>query len=48
MLNIFYYIGNLKFEGTYLNGLRHGLGREYRFGNVVFEGMYFNGNRIGW
>ena len=38
-----------KFEGEYLNGQRHGHGKEYYCfnGNLIFEGEYSNGKRNG-
>ena len=40
--------GNLKFEGEYLNGLRHGKGKEYYDkDSLIFEGEYLNGKRNG-
>ena len=42
----YFYNGNLKFEGEYLNGKRHGKGKEYNNdGNIVFEGEYLYGNK---
>ena len=43
------YLGNLVFEGEYLNGERNGKGKEYHIinGNLVFEGEYLNGKRNG-
>ena len=35
----------LEFEGEYLNGVRHGKGKEYYEGRLVFEGEYLNGKR---
>ena len=36
------------FEGEYLNGKRHGKGKEYNDkGNIEFEGEYSNGKRQG-
>ena len=36
----------LKFEGEYLNGKRHGKGKEYDGnGQLIFEGEYLNGKR---
>ena len=40
------YNGKLKFEGEYLNGERHGKGKEYKNGQVIFEGDYLNGKKI--
>ena len=37
----------LKFEGSYLNGDKHGHGKEYSFGKLFFEGEYLNGLRNG-
>ena len=35
---------NLIFEGEYLNGKRHGIGKEYNIDNdLIFEGEYYNG-----
>ena len=40
------FIGELKFEGQYLNGVRNGKGKEYdRYGKLKFEGEYLNGKR---
>ena len=39
-------LGDLIFEGEYLNGERNGKGKEYNFGKIVFEGEYLNGKRI--
>ena len=42
-----YFVGNLIFEGEYLNGQRNGKGKKYdRYGNLIFEGEYLNGYRI--
>ena len=42
------YCSELKFEGEYLNGKRHGKGKEYdRNGKLEFEGEYLNGERNG-
>ena len=38
----------MEFEGEYLNGERHGNGKEYNNeGKLIFEGEYFNGERSG-
>ena len=38
----------LRFEGEYLNGQRHGKGKEYDGdGKLLFEGEYVNGKRNG-
>ena len=38
-----YIFGQLKFEGEYLNGKRHGKGKEfYDEGALTFEGEYLN------
>ena len=38
----------LKFEGEYLNGQRHGKGKEYNIeGDLMYEGDYLNGKRHG-
>ena len=36
---------NLIFEGEYLNGERHGKGKEYDADKLIFEGEYKNGKR---
>jgi len=37
----------LIYEGEYLNGKRHGKGKEYNcMGDLVYEGEYLNGERI--
>ena len=42
------YNGKLKFEGEYLNGEKHGKGKEYNDdGKLIFEGEYLNGKRNG-
>ena len=43
----YYYNGNLKFEGDYLNGKKNGKGKEYNDdGELIYEGEYLNGERI--
>ena len=38
--------GILKFEGIYLNGKRHGYGKEYNYkGELIYEGKYKNGEK---
>ena len=38
----------LQYEGEYLNGQRHGKGKEYNWqGKIEFEGEYLNGKRNG-
>ena len=39
--------GELKFEGEYLNGKRHGKGKEYLNGILIYEDEYLNGQRNG-
>ena len=39
------YSGKLIFEGEYLDGKRHGNGKEYYSNNLIFEGKYLNGKR---
>ena len=41
----YYGNGKLKFEGEFLNGKRHGEGKEYDFNNgkLNFEGEYLKG-----
>ena len=42
----YYYEGNIKFEGEFLNGLRNGKGKEYNEnGDSIFEGEYLNGKK---
>ena len=43
----FNYYGKLVYEGEFLNGKRHGKGKEYDDynGNLLFEGEYSNGKR---
>ena len=43
-------MGELKYEGEYLNGKRNGNGKEYNVGLLIFEGEFkndkkWNGNR---
>ena len=40
-------LGELKFEGDYVNGKKNGKGKEYANGHLVFEGEFLNGNRHG-
>ena len=41
-----FYCGELLFEGEYLNGERHGKGKDYdKDGKLLFEGEYLNGNK---
>jgi len=35
----------LEFEGEYLNGDKHGKGKEYKYDEIIFEGEYLNGKR---
>ena len=37
----------LIFEGEYLNGKRHGKGKEYDNNKIIFEGEYLNGKKHG-
>ena len=39
------YLGELIFEGEYLNGEKNGKGKEYRNGKLIFEGEYLNGKK---
>ena len=39
--------GTLLFEGEYLNGQRHGKGKEYEYNILKFEGEFLNGQRNG-
>ena len=42
------YTNELIFEGEYINGKRHGKGKEYNYnGKLEFEGEYLNGERNG-
>ena len=34
---------NLIYDGEYLDGRRHGKGKEYSNGRIIFEGEYLNG-----
>ena len=41
-------VGNVIYEGEYLNGERYGKGKEYNFyKNLVYEGDYIKGKRNG-
>ena len=41
-------LGDIKFEGEYLNGEKNGKGKEYYQNNILkFEGEYLNGKRTG-
>ena len=40
-------LGNIIFEGEYLNGKKNGKGKEYSNGELRFEGEYLNGKRNG-
>ena len=43
-----YYIdGNLIYEGEFLNGVKHGKGKEYSNGKLKYEGEYLNGWKNG-
>ena len=38
---------NIRFKGEYLNGKKHGRGKEYnKSGDIIFEGEYANGYKI--
>ena len=37
----------LLFEGKYLNGKKHGKGKEYYNGKLIFEGEYSNDKKYG-
>ena len=37
----------LIFEDEYLNGKRHGKGKEYDNNKIIFEGEYLNGKKHG-
>ena len=40
-------MGGLIYEGEYINGIRHGKGKEYNDDvNLIFEGEYFNGEKL--
>ena len=42
-------INKLIFEGEYLNGKKHGKGKEYYYnGKLKFEGEFLNGNQWNW
>ena len=36
---------NLIFEGEYLYGEKHGIGKEYINGELIYEGLYFFGKK---
>ena len=38
-------VGELIYEGEYLNFKKNGLGKEYYFDKLIFEGEYLNGKR---
>ena len=39
-------MGNLLFEGEYINGIRNGRGKEYDiYGDLLFEGEYLYGKK---
>ena len=41
-------IGNVKYDGEFLNGEYNGFGREYNYkGNLIYEGGYLNGRKNG-
>ena len=37
----------MRYEGGYLNGKRHGKGKEYYDGELFFDGEYLNGKKHG-
>ena len=37
----------LNYDGEYLNGKRHGKGKEYSYGNLIYEGEFLIGKRNG-
>ena len=41
------YTDDLIYEGEYLNGKRHGKGKEYLNNKLIYEGEYLNGKRNG-
>ena len=41
----YYWNGELKFEGEYINGKRNGKGKEYYNKEIIFEGEYLNNKR---
>ena len=40
-------MGNLVYEGDYINGKRNGKGKEYENGKLIYEGEYLDGKRYG-
>ena len=41
------YFDNLVYEGEYLNGKRHGKGKEYFNNSIIYDGEFLNGKRNG-
>ena len=42
-----YETGAFKYKGEYLNGKRHGKGKEYDYDDtLIFEGEYINGKKM--
>ena len=41
-------VGELIYEGEYLNFKKNGLGKEYYFDKLIFEGEYLNGLRLDY
>ena len=39
--------GKLRYDGEYLNGIKNGKGREFKYNKLIFEGEYLNGERNG-
>ena len=37
----------LIYEGEFLNGLKHGKGKEYINGILIYDGLFLNGNKFG-
>ena len=41
------FLSNLIYEGKYVEGLRNGLGKEFKRGKKIYEGEYAYGKREG-
>ena len=45
---LYFYNGNLLYEGQYLNRKRNGQGKQYNInGDLIFEGEYLHGRKRG-
>ena len=43
----YWYSGQLEYDGEYLNGIKNGKGKEYKYDKLLFEGEYLNDKRNG-